>query len=345
MVKLGLICFSNNSGLGNQTRRLTEFLKPFRLLVIDSSGFSKNKERNFHWYDNFSGYRVNGFPTDHEINVFLKGLTHVFCCENPLNFHLFARASQLGIKTYVQSNYEFCDNLNQPYLPLPSKFIMPSYWKVEEMKELFGDSRVQYLPPPINPNEFKVARDLNLLHAGPRRFLHVIGTLAVNDRNGTLDLLEALKFTDADFSLTITSQHELPSEYMINDRRVTYKIENVTDVQELYKNYDGLILPRRYGGLSLAMQEALMSGLPVIMPDISPNYQILPKEWLLPAKKKGEFMTRTMIDIYEVDPKDIAEKIDYLVNRDCEDIKLEAFELGYNNFSETVLASKYNALW
>lgn len=305
----------------------------------------KNKERNFHWYDNFTGYRVNGFPTDHEINVFLKGLTHVLCCENPLNFHLFAQASRLGIKTYVQSNYEFCDNLDKPHLPLPSKFLMPSHWKVEEMKATFGDHRVEYLPPPINPNDFKEARIRNLLHSGRKRFLHVVGTLAVNDRNGTLDLLEALKYTDSDFELVITSQHDLPPEYMTSDKRVTYRIENVPNPEDLYKNFDGAIIPRRYGGLCLTMQEALMSALPVIMPDISPNNQILPKDWLVPAYKKGEFMTRTMIDIYELSPTQLATKIDYLIGRDCEDIKLEAFEIGYNNYSPTMLVEKYKALW
>lgn len=38
-----------------------------------------------------------------------------------------------------------------------------------------------------------------------------------------------------------------------------------------------MILPRKYAGLCLPMNEALMSGLPVIMTDIEPNNVILPK--------------------------------------------------------------------
>ena len=233
-MKLGLIAFSNNSGLGAQTRRLAQLLKPYRLLVIDSSSFSKNKERNFHWYDGFNGYRVNGFPSNRDVNTFLQGLTHVLCCENPLNFHLFTRAEQLGIKSYVQSNYEFCDNLANPYLPLPTMFLMPSHWMVDDMKRRFSNERVKYLPPPLNPNEFKEAREKNFARTGKKRFLHVIGTLAVNDRNGTLDLLEALKYTKEDFELVIRSQHPLPDEYIIHDPRVTYRIENVNEYHELY---------------------------------------------------------------------------------------------------------------
>jgi len=345
MVKLGIVAFSNNSGLGNQTRRLVEMLKPYRLLVINSSSFSKNTEVNYHWYDNFSGYRVNGFPTNHDIDVFLQGLTHVLCCENPLNFHLLSKASQQGIKSYVQSNWEFCDNLDKPHLPLPTKFLMPSHWKVEEMKELFGDDRVQYLPPPINPVEFKDAREKNLIYVGKRRFLHIVGTLAAHDRNGTLDILEAIKYSKADYTLTITSQHDLPKEYMTQDKRVIYKIGSTPEPQSLYENYDALILPRRYGGLTLTMNEALISGMPVIMTDISPNNKILPKEWLVKAQIQGQFQTRTMIDIYGVDPQLLAEKIDWMETQQCEEIKLQAFDIGFNNYRDSVLLDAYNSLW
>jgi len=110
-------------------------------------------------------------------------------------------------------------------------------------------------------------------------------------------------------------------------------LENSCD---LYKDFDALILPRKYGGLCLPVNEALMSGLPVIMTDISPNNKLLPKEWLVKSRKTGEFMTRTMIDIYSSDIKELGEKIDWIVKQDVDKIKIQAFELGYNNFSNSV---------
>lgn len=345
MVKLGIVCFANASGLGAQTRRLTYMLKPHRLLVVDSSGFSKNKEQNWHWYDQFTGYKVHGFPTDFEIKKFLEGLTHVLVCENPLNFFLFSWAERMGIKTFCQSNYEFCDNLAHPHLPLPSKFLMPSYWMVEEMKSKFGEDRVMYLPPPLDMAEFKVARETNLARKGKVNFLHIIGTLAAHDRNGTLDLLKALKYTEAEFNLTIKSQHPLPEEYMVTDHRITYKVGNETENSDLYKDFDCLILPRRYGGLSLTTNEGLASGLPILMPDISPNNQLLPKEWLFEAAKTSQFMARVPIDVYSSDPHKMAEKIDWFVGQDIEALKLQAFQLAYDNFNQTVLKERYEALW
>jgi glycosyltransferase involved in cell wall biosynthesis len=343
-MKLGEIVFCNSGGIGIQTRRLAYMLKPDRLLAIDSSGFSKIKEQHFDWYDGFSGYRVNGFPKDNEIRVFLRGLTHVVCVENPLNYNLTVYAKRMGIKVFVQFNYEFCDFLNHQLTP-PYKFLSPSYWHLGEMQNRFGKDNVVYLPPPIDPNEFKEARETNFNRHGQLRFLHIVGTLAAHDRNGTLDLLEALKHTKSDFELIIHSQQELPPEYMVNDNRVKYLMRSLDSSCDLYKDFDALIMPRRYGGLCLPVNEALMSGLPVLMTDTSPNNEWLPKEWLFKCQKSGEFMTRTMIDIYKSDIRDLAKKIDWLCQQNQDELKIQAFDLGYNNFSETVLLPKYKELF
>jgi glycosyltransferase involved in cell wall biosynthesis len=346
MVNLGIVVFGNHSGLGNQTRRLTQLLKPSRILYIDSRSFSQNGQVRTDWYDGFTGYTVKGFPNNHEINVFLRGLSHVLVCENPLNFYLFQRAKQLGIKTFCQSNYEFCDNLIDPDLPLPDLFLMPSYWHLEDMAAKFGSERVKYLPPPMSPQEFKESREINFNRKGTSlKLLHVVGTLAAHDRNGTLTLLESLSKSQANFALTIHSQRPLPELYMVNDPRVRYSMQDINEVQDVYKDYDAVIMPRRYGGLSLVMNEALMSGLPVIMPDISPNNKILPKEWLIPAKVEGQFLARVPIDVHAAEVDSLVSMFDYLVTADLDTLKTDAFDLGYSNFSDTVLREQYEALF
>jgi glycosyltransferase involved in cell wall biosynthesis len=86
----------------------------------------------------------------------------------------------------------------------------------------------------------------------------------------------------------------------VSDHRVKFDFSDASDQAELYTRVDALILPRRYGGLCLPMNEALLSGLPVIMPDCSPNNDVLPERWLVPGTVKGQFMTRTMIDLFQV---------------------------------------------
>lgn len=340
-----MIVFANSGGLGSQTRRLAKMLKPERIMIVDSTGFSKNKDMNFDWYKDFDYFTCAGFPSNKDCEKFLQNLTHVFTCENPYNFNLVWFGQKQGTKIYCQSNYEFCDNLDKPYLPVPDKFLMPSYWKVDEMIEQFGEDRVMYLPPPIDPAEFQKARQVNLKRTGKPRFLHIIGTVASFDRNGTLDLLDSVKLTNADFELVLRTQHSLPMEYFLDDPRVKYEIGNAGTNAEMYENFDALILPRRYGGLSLTTNEALMSGLPVIMTDISPNNQWLPRYWLVDSEVKLNFFARSPIDVYSVKFDVMAAKIDWLVKQNFLPMKKQAFSLAKETFSEEVLLPEYEKLF
>ena len=159
---VGLIAFANNGGLGIQTKRLYDMLKPDRVLLIDSSGFSKNKKMNWDWYPKEITTVTKGFPQNRDVAEWIEGLTSVLTVENPYNFYLIYACKKLGIKTFVQSNYEFCENIFAKHLPVPDMFLMPSYWMVDDMKKRFGKDRVMYLPPPIDPKEFEEVKEHNL---------------------------------------------------------------------------------------------------------------------------------------------------------------------------------------
>jgi hypothetical protein len=110
----------------------------------------------------------------------------------------------------------------------------------------------------------------------------------------------------------------------------------------MYTGFDAMVLPRRYAGLCLPMNEALISALPVFMTDVSPNNHILPDKWLVEANKIGEFKTKSMVNIYNANPKKFAEVIDnYINNNNIELFKKQALEIGFNNFSVEVLKNKY----
>jgi len=113
----------------------------------------------------------------------------------------------------------------------------------------------------------------------------------------------------------------------------------------MYRDFDAMILPRRYGGLSLTTNEALISGLPVIMSNTSPNNQLLPENWLVDGEVSGQFMTRAIIDIFKTDSLKLGQKLDWLTLQDFDKMKIKAFEIGYDNFSETVLKPQYENLW
>jgi hypothetical protein len=92
------------------------------------------------------------------------------------------------------------------------------------------------------------------------------------------------------------------------------------------------------------MNEALLSGLPVFMPRISPNNVILPDKWTVEASKIDEFKAKAIIDVYDVDPKALAKTLDDYMEKKSNVVKQEAFELGFINFATESLKDKYNNL-
>ena len=102
-----------------------------------------------------------------------------------------------------------------------------------------------------------------------------------------------------------------------------------------------MVLPRRYAGLCLPMNEALMSGIPVFMPRVSPNTTVLPDEWTLEAEKIDRFKAKAIVGVWAINPKSLAKRIDNYIVSDKETMKTKAFELGFEHFSRESLKEKY----
>jgi glycosyltransferase involved in cell wall biosynthesis len=84
------------------------------------------------------------------------------------------------------------------------------------------------------------------------------------------------------------------------------------DTPNYWDNYTGfhaLIMPRRFGGLCLPVNEALGAGMPVVMTDINPNNTWLPQEWLVPTHHAGEFTAKQRISSHRADPQELANTI------------------------------------
>lgn len=318
-------------------------LKPDVLFLVNSKDFN-GAEQHDEMYEGFTIQKSFGWPTNLECARFMNsGITHMITAETAYNPKMYEIAKRKGIKTFTQLNWEFLDHINNRHQPSPFMWLMPSYWFLEEMQSMYPNTI--YLPPPIFMNDFKAARDVNLESKDERRFVHIVGKVASHDRNGTLDLIHSLKYSQARFKLIIRSQFDLP-EYMeiCDDPRVVFEIGNIKEKVDMYKGFDLMIMPRRYGGLCLPMNEALCSALPVLMPDISPNNRVLPAEWLVPASKESDFMARTRIDVHRCDVMKLGMKLDWfanLPNDKLQDQKLNAYSLGYDNYSSDVLKEKY----
>ena len=339
-MRLGIIARSDNTGLGNQTKELVDMLKPTKILLIDSTPFNKNNQHS-EWYKDYDCIRSTGFPTLQQIKLFLKEVDVVISCETFYDQNFVRYAKKYGVKTILQYNYELFGNLAAPNLALPDVLLSPSVWHIDHVKKLFGNqSKVIHLPPPTNPLIFSGVKEINM-SKDHKRILHVAGKKAAKDRNGTNTVLEMLKYSNADYELVIRSQSEI--ETNIKDSRLTVEIGNPDNREDMYSGFDAMVLPRRYAGLCLPMNEALMSALPVFMTDVSPNDHILPKEWLIKSSSLGTFRTKVRIELFEANTKELAFSVDNYINDKNKNIQKEkAFDLGISNFSPSRLIDQYN---
>lgn len=289
MARIGLIARGDNGGLGIQTWEFFKHIPCSKVLLMDLdelTGFRTYPQR----YKGAAHLTLVKSYLNHDImNDWLQDIDVVFTAETPYDPYLFQIARDRGIKSFLQYNYELLDNLQFPDWPKPDVFLAPSQWHIDDVPDAV------YLPVPVNRQliPFKLRKKA-------RTFIHIEGHRAIHDRNGTEIVEAAIPLLKSKAKIVIKRQNR----------------EEVENYWELYDDGDVLLLPRKYGGLSLQMQEALSSGMPVIMTDTDPNSAILPSDWLVEAHHEGSFMAKTMIDIYECTPEDLAAKIDEMYGKD-----------------------------
>jgi len=340
-MRLGIIARSDKTGLGNQTYELTKMLNPDKVLLINSFYFNKNKQ----FPEVYKEYNVTsssrGFLTDEEVRNFLEDLDAVISCETFYNGNFVRIAREKGVKTLLQYNFEFLGNLTTPNLPIPDVFIAPSMWNFDVVSNKFGNrAKVVFLPPPTSIDKFSKAKNKNAF--SHNRILHIAGKIADADRNGTNTVMEMLKYSNSDYELVIKVQNPERLETPPSDPRLKIDSSNPNNSADLYVGFDAMILPRRYAGLCLPMNEALISGLPVFMTDVSPNNLVLPKEWLITSKQISKIKTRTILPVYAADPAELARVVDeYINNKNKAAEKERAFSIGTEMFSPESLKEKY----
>ncbi|WP_454199574.1 glycosyltransferase [Nocardia sp. Marseille-Q1738] len=297
-MRIGLIARADSRGLGVQTKSFHDAMQPAKTMVVDCPSANPLPLRR-DWYPDATW--VKGLPTAIDFRTWLDGLDVVYTAETGYSRALWSEAERAGVKTILHLNREFLDPHDQPTL-----WAAPSMWRYEEIPD-----PKTFLAVPIDLAKFPTRPPATKA----TRFLHVIGRPAIHDRNGTVDLLDALAYVQSPITLTITCQDRTYVPGLLASRRIPRHIHldvrggDAANNWELYTGQDVLVLPRRFGGLSLPVHEALGSGMPVIMTAVSPN-EWLPGDWLIPAQKRGEFMAKTKVEVHSADLRKLADRID-----------------------------------
>lgn len=326
-MRLTLLVRADETGLGYQTRAYYKHLKPNKTVIIDISNLNGNIQ-HYDWYQD--AHLIKGLPNHEQVKSILSDTDVLLTAETPYNLDLYRIARENGIKTICVENPEFYDHIKYPDFELPDVIILPSKWQEAEIRRHAKSkgTKVFQIHHPVD------REDIHFRLRTTLKPLHIAGKPAANDRNGTWDFLQACPN-----GVVITQDSRL-AQHIKRKYRNARVIENVTDQNWMYQTGDILVLPRKYGGNCLPLNEALASGMPVIMPDIEPNNHILPKEWLVPARHIGEFYPRTKVNIYQADPDLLRQKLEYFTSDNIQTESQKASDI-----ADTISWGKLKPKW
>lgn len=341
-MRIALLAYATDTGLGHQTQEFYKHMRPAKTLIADLSDFNGMPLFLDRFDVDENVKAVKGIPNCDAMDWLSNDVDVIFICETPLNYCLFEKAKRKGVPVVLQYNYEFLDYLQRSE-EAPAVLAAPSSWNRDKVEQL-GIAPVVDWPVPTNTDDIK-PRTIEKAQT----FVHIAGKEAAHDRNGTFTFLEAAIKTGKRYKYRLYVQNaseRLRKRITVVSRDIDVEmIENTPNYTDIYKSGDVLVMPRKYGGLCLPMQEALAAGMPVIMSDVSPNDQRLPKQWLVKATKKSSFMARTEIDIYETDVDHLAYKMAQFATDDefMRWSNLEAIRLG-KELSWDTLKSYYESM-
>jgi len=329
-MRLTLLARDDRTGLGYQTKAYYKHLQPHRTIVIDISIINGNQQQ--HWYNNAE--RILGIPTDDQLDFILADTDVLLTAETPYNLNLYKRARQLGVKTICVENPEFYDHIMYPEYDMPDMIILPSTWQYDFIKQ-HAESRgtkVLQIHHPVDREDFRYIQRDNC------SFINIAGTPAVNDRNGTYDFMNACP------DGIVTTQSSDLAWHLRQQYRHSTIYDSVSDNFDIYTLASVLVLPRKYGGNCLPLNEALSTGMPVIMTDIQPNNDILPKEWLVNAHLVDYFEPRTRVEIYQADQQALIDKLNWFRQQDIKQLSEQANQIADSISWQTLLPKYKEAL-
>ncbi len=321
-MKVGLFgARTDDRGLGRLTHDFYSHMEPDRTLVVDMGSHAHGFTQHLDRYPDATVVPFNsGHLPDDTMTTFFTGLDVAVFYETAYDHRAYDIARAAGCRTVLMTMPEFHRHATEA-LPHPDVVWAPTTWRLDTLP---ADTRVVPVPVTIEATETHRRRD------GLLRVLHVAGHRTSGDRNGTIAFLRALRHLRRNAAIRVVTQdRRLPNvQNLPRHMPVTLELGGVADHRHLYAHSDILVMPRRFGGLCLPVQEAMGSGLGVVMTDCDPN----PATWpIVPLRTRPGITIRTPggpVVLHDPDPVDIANMIDRLIIDPAEvaDLKTRARE-------------------
>jgi len=295
----------DNGGLGNLTWEFWRHVRPAATVVMQFGPKARGGEypERYHGdlhegqevYFNTPGKVVLG---DAQARWLIENSDVIYSAETFYSPVFAAAASKAGVPTVLHSMPEL-------YRPAEggSHVWVPTDWELSRMPPGTDVVRV-----PVATDRFRTRPA-----EGPvDTFVHMAAP-AMLDRNGTAIVLSALGKVRTRFRMVLLHPATAPPAKVGN---VTVETRGETEhYWESWadESFGALVLPRRYAGLSLPMQEAHAAGLPIVASNLSPQNAwpgILPVQV---SKSKPAQMAGGTFPVWDMAPARLAAALDRMV--------------------------------
>jgi glycosyltransferase involved in cell wall biosynthesis len=301
-----MLARADDRGLGTLTQEFHKNMRPERTLVVltRDPDFPDHPERFSFGEKTLTPLGPNLTLDEAVVREFLDGLEVVYTAETFYDWRIVKWAREMSVKTVVHGMPELTRH-HREALPKPDQWWWPTDWLTHKTRLPKG----KIVPIPTT-GKMNLAGHPN--EDGPLRVLHPGGKFALADRDGTKIFMEALKYVTEEIHVTLAAQDRefdplLPSNVTIES------LGHVEDRWDLYRGQHVTVLPRRYGGLSLKVQESLDCGVPVILPDIEPN-RMWPGQRVPALPGPVVRVPYGSLPTWDTEPHAIAEQLDDLAS-------------------------------
>lgn len=304
-MRVGTFCYSHSRGLGHLARDFFRHGVITDVLVVEHPNIPLQD-----WYPGAPRTNLGALDTS-LMRDFVRDKDVMLWFETPFWWPIVEYCHEVGVRTALCPMYE----VTPEHHPRPHRYLCPSLLDLD----YFPPDRSLYLPLPV---EYSWRLRTHALH-----YVHNGGYLGLRGREGTTLLIEAMRYVESPLRLTIRVQENVSAEHqrmMAKDPRIDYHAGTVP-YEDLYAAGDVAVMPQKFNGCSLPMQEACASGMLVMASDRFPANAWLPKGPLIPvsdyrlARTAGRFME---VDEAVIDPAAIARTMDSWFEKPISDLSL-----------------------
>ena len=298
---LAMIARADQGGLGAQTWEFARHVRPDKTLVVLVGHQTRGEADVGRYIDLGLEVQTCYLPSTEQEAWLLDGIDHLWTAETWYSPTLVHKARARGVVTTVHANPEMG-------VPEADRTWLATDW----LSHHFPDAVV---------TPFPVAGDV--LQGSPvpmaRTFVHVLSE-AMEDRNGTEIVLRAAELLTHPCRLLMMGKipRNLHPIARVGQVEITWLGHHPGLYYQAWPRADVLLMPRRFGGLCLPIQEAFAQQIPVLTLDLEPQRRWVSESWRVPARRPRDVrMPGGLIQVFDCDPADYAAHWAWLIESEA----------------------------